>query len=178
MDTGPCELYLKLENQNPGGSIKDRIGKSMIEAAIADGTLQPGGTLIEATAGNTGLGLALVASQLGYPLILVVPDKMAQEKIYHLKALGTDVRLTRSDVGKGHPEYYQDIAARLAREIPNSVYVNQFDNPANPLAHETGTGPRDVAANARPTRRSRLRRRFGRHADRPGALFQARGTAA
>ena len=141
IDTGPCELYLKLENQNPGGSIKDRIGKSMIEAALADGTLQPGGTLIEATAGNTGLGLALVAAQLGYPLILVVPDKMAQEKIFHLKALGTDVRLTRSDVGKGHPEYYQDVAARLAREIPNAVYINQFDNPANPLAHETGTGP-------------------------------------
>ncbi len=141
IDTGPCELYLKLENQNPGGSIKDRIGKSMIEAAIADGKLKPGGTLIEATAGNTGLGLALVASQLGYPLILIVPDKMAQEKIYHLKALGTDVRLTRSDVGKGHPEYYQDVAARLARELPNAFYVNQFDNPANPLAHETGTGP-------------------------------------
>ncbi|MGI9295846.1 MAG: pyridoxal-phosphate dependent enzyme [Pseudomonadales bacterium] len=141
IDTGPCELYLKLENQNPGGSIKDRIGKSMIEAAIADGKLKPGGTLIAATAGNTGLGLALVASQLDYPLILVVPDKMAQEKIYHLKALGTDVRLTRSDVGKGHPEYYQDVAERLAREIPNAIYVNQFDNPANPLAHETGTGP-------------------------------------
>ncbi len=141
IDTGPCELYLKLENQNPGGSIKDRIGKSMIEAAIADGKLTPGGTLIEATAGNTGLGLALVASQLGYPLILVMPDKMAQEKIYHLKALGADVRLTRSDVGKGHPEYYQDVAERLAREIPNAFYVNQFDNPANPLAHETGTGP-------------------------------------
>ena len=103
LDTGCCELFLKLENQNPGGSIKDRIGKSMIEAAVADGKVAPGGTLIEATAGNTGLGLALVAAQMGFKLILVVPDKMAQEKIFHLKALGTDVRLTRSDVGKGHP---------------------------------------------------------------------------
>jgi cystathionine beta-synthase len=141
LDTGPCRLFLKLENQNPGGSIKDRIGMSMIEAAEADGRLKPGGTLIEATAGNTGLGLALVAAQKGYGLIIVVPDKMAQEKIFHLKALGADVHLTRSDVGKGHPDYYQDYAERLAAEIPNSVYVNQFANPANPLAHETTTGP-------------------------------------
>ena len=141
LDTGPCRLFLKLENQNPGGSIKDRIALSMIEAAERDGVLKPGGTLIEATAGNTGLGLALVASQKGYRLILVIPDKMAQEKIFHLRALGAEVRMTRSDVGKGHPEYYQDMAERLAREIPGSFYVNQFANPANPLAHETGTGP-------------------------------------
>ena len=141
MDTGPCRLFLKLENQNPGGSIKDRIGRSMIEAAERDGRLQPGGTLIEATAGNTGLGLALVAAQKGYRLILVVPDKMAQEKIFHLKALGADVHLTRSDVGKGHPDYYHDVAERLNREIPGSIYINQFENPANPVAHETTTGP-------------------------------------
>src|SRR5712672_2508766 len=109
-ETGPCQLFLKLENQNPGGSIKDRIALSMIEAAERDGSLKPGGTLIEATAGNTGLGLTLVASQKGYPLILVIPDKMAQEKIYHLRALGAEVRMTRSDVGKGHPEYYHDMA--------------------------------------------------------------------
>jgi len=113
IDTGVCELYLKLENQNPGGSIKDRIGKSMIDAALASGKIKAGGTLIEATAGNTGLGLALVAAQMGLNLILVVPDKMAQEKIFHLKALGADVRLTRSDVGKGHPEYYQDMALAI-----------------------------------------------------------------
>ncbi len=141
LDTGPCRLFLKLENQNPGGSIKDRIALSMIEAAERDGSLKPGGTLIEATAGNTGLGLALVASQKGYPLILVIPDKMAQEKIFHLRALGAEVRMTRSDVGKGHPDYYQDMAERLARETPGAIYVNQFANPANPLAHETGTGP-------------------------------------
>ncbi len=141
MDTGPCRLFLKLENQNPGGSIKDRIGKSMIEAAEADGSLSPGGTIIEATAGNTGLGLALVAAQKGYRLIIVVPDKMAQEKIFHLKALGAEVQLTRSDVGKGHPDYYQDKAEALAKEIAGAVYVNQFGNPANPKAHETTTGP-------------------------------------
>jgi cystathionine beta-synthase len=141
LERGPCRLFLKLENQNPGGSIKDRIGKSMIEAAEADGSLKPGGTIIEATAGNTGLGLALVAAQKGYRLIIVVPDKMAQEKIFHLKALGAEVQLTRSNVGKGHPDYYQDKAEALARTIPGAVYVNQFANPANPRAHETTTGP-------------------------------------
>jgi len=141
IDTGKCRLFLKLENENPGGSIKDRIALSMIEAAERDGRLKAGGTLIEATAGNTGLGLALVASQKGYRLILVIPDKMAQEKIFHLRALGAEVRMTRSDVAKGHPEYYQDMAARLTTEIPGAIYVNQFANPANPLAHETGTAP-------------------------------------
>ncbi|MCH8035773.1 MAG: cystathionine beta-synthase [Proteobacteria bacterium] len=140
LDAGPCRLFLKLENQNPGGSIKDRIGVSMIEAAERDGLLQPGGTIIEATAGNTGLGLALVAAQKGYRLTIVVPDKMAQEKIFHLKALGAEVLLTRSDVSKGHPEYYQDMAARIAGET-GAFHVNQFANPANPLAHETTTGP-------------------------------------
>ncbi len=140
LDTGPCRLFLKLENQNPGGSIKDRIGVSMIEAAEKDGSLKPGGALIEATAGNTGLGLALVAAQKGYRLTIVVPDKMAQEKIFHLRALGAEVMLTRSDVGKGHPDYYQDIAERVAGET-GAFYVNQFANPANALAHETTTGP-------------------------------------
>ena len=140
LDTGPCRLFLKLESQNPGGSIKDRIGRSMIEAAEAEGRLQPGGTIVEATAGNTGLGLALVAAQKGYRLIIVVPDKMAQEKIFHLKALGAEVRLTRSDVGTGHPEYYQDMAERIAAE-EGAWFVNQFGNPANPRAHETTTGP-------------------------------------
>jgi cystathionine beta-synthase len=141
MDTGPCQLFLKLESQNPGGSIKDRIGRAMIEAAERDGRLQPGGTVVEATAGNTGLGLALVARIKGYRVVLVVPDKMAAEKILHLKALGAEIHLTRSDVGKGHPEYYQDYAARLAREIPGAWFADQFNNPANPHAHETTTGP-------------------------------------
>ncbi|HEX5378537.1 MAG TPA: cystathionine beta-synthase [Phenylobacterium sp.] len=140
-DTGPCRLFVKLENANPGGSIKDRIARSMIEAAEADGRLKPGGTLVEATAGNTGLGLAQVGILKGYKILLVVPDKMSREKIQHLRALGVDVRITRSDVGKGHPEYYQDMAERLAAGIPGAFYVNQFANPANPLAHETTTGP-------------------------------------
>src|SRR5207244_11973123 len=95
-DTGPCQLFLKLENQNPTGSIKDRIALSMIEAAERDGSLQPGGTVIEATAGNTGLGLALVAGAKGYRVLLVIPDKMSQEKISHVKGLGAEVRLTGS----------------------------------------------------------------------------------
>ena len=141
LDTGPCTLLLKLESQNPGGSIKDRIGLKMIEGAERRGELKPGGTVVEATAGNTGLGLALVARAKGYPIVLVVPDKMATEKVLQLKALGADVRITRSDVGKGHPEYYQDIAARLAREIPGSFFADQFNNPDNPAAHEHSTGP-------------------------------------
>ena len=141
LPTGPCELFLKLESQNPGGSIKDRIGVSMIEAAERDGRLPPGGTVIEATAGNTGLGLALVARAKGYRVVLVVPDKMSTEKVLHLKALGAEVHITRSDVGKGHPSYYQDVAARLARETPGAFFADQFNNPANPLAHELTTGP-------------------------------------
>ena len=141
LDTGLCQLFVKLENQNPGGSIKDRIALTMIEAAEREGKIEPGGTLIEATAGNTGLGLALVAARKGYRLLLVIPDKMSQEKIFHLKAMGAEVVMTRSDVGRGHPEYYQDLAERLARETPNAFYANQFANPANPLAHENGTGP-------------------------------------
>jgi cystathionine beta-synthase len=141
IDTGPCELFLKLENQNPGGSIKDRVGLYLIQAAERAGQLKPGMTLIEATAGNTGLGLALVAAQKGYRLLLVIPDKMSQEKIFHLKAMGAEVMMTRSDVSKGHPEYYRDVAERLARETPGSYFVNQFGNPANAQAHEETTAP-------------------------------------
>lgn len=140
MDTGLCRLFVKLENQNPGGSIKDRIGLSMINAAEKQGKLKPGDTIIEATAGNTGIGLALVARMKGYKIILVIPDKMSQEKINHLRALGAEIIITRSDVGKGHPEYYQDLALRIAQET-GAFYVNQFENPANPLAHETTTAP-------------------------------------
>jgi len=140
MDRGPCRLFLKLESQNPGGSIKDRVALAMIEAAEREGKLSKGGLMVEATAGNTGLGLALVASQKGYRLLIVVPDKMSQEKIFHLKAMGAEVVLTRSDVTKGHPEYYQDMAARLARE-QGAFYVNQFANEANPSVHEAATGP-------------------------------------
>lgn len=140
-DTGLCRLFVKLESQNPGGSIKDRIGRSMIDAALRDGKIRPGSTLVEATAGNTGLGLALVASRRQLRLTLVIPDKMSQEKILHLKALGAEIVMTRSDVGRGHPQYYQDLAERIARETPGAFYVNQFNNPANPAAHEATTGP-------------------------------------
>lgn len=139
-DTGQCELFLKLELMNPGGSIKDRIGVSMIEAAEQRGELKPGGTIVEATAGNTGLGLALVAAQKGYRLVLVLPDKMSQEKIFNLRAMGAEVILTRSDVGKGHPEYYQDLGAAIAKKL-GAYFINQFANPDNPKAHEETTGP-------------------------------------
>ncbi len=144
LDTGVCELFLKIESANPGGSIKDRIGLSMIAAAEASGALGPSQkNLVEATAGNTGLGLALVSAMKGYHLRLVIPDKMSQEKILHLKALGAEVIMTRSDVAKGHADYYQDVAARIAAET-GAFYVNQFENPANPLAHEQSTGPEIV----------------------------------
>jgi len=141
LDTGPCTLFAKLESQNPAGSIKDRIGLVMIEEAEKRGDLKPGATLVEGTAGNTGLALALVAQQKGYRLILVIPDKMSREKISNLKAMGAEVVITRSDVGKGHPEYYQDLAKKIADETPNTYFINQFGNPDNPLAHEKNTGP-------------------------------------
>ncbi len=141
LDTGPCSLYIKLESQNPGGSIKDRIGLRMIEDAEKAGLISPGAILVEGTAGNTGLGLALVAAQKGYKLILVIPDKMSREKISNLKAMGAQVVLTRSDVAKGHPEYYQDLAQSMANEIEGAFFINQFANPSNPRAHEDVTGP-------------------------------------
>lgn len=140
-DTGRCRLFVKLESQNPGGSIKDRVALSMIAEAERQGKLKPGGTIVEATAGNTGLGLAQVGIPKGYRIVLVVPDKMSREKVQHLRALGAEVRLTRSDVGKGHSDYYQDMAERIAAETPGAFYANQFANPANPHTHETTTGP-------------------------------------
>ncbi len=124
-DTGPCELYLKLELLNPGGSVKDRIGLSMIDEAEKRGDLKPGDTIVEATAGNTGIGLALVAALRNYHLVLVLPDKMSQEKIFNLRAMGAEIIMTRSDVAKGHPEYYQDLAERIAKER-GAYYINQF----------------------------------------------------
>jgi cystathionine beta-synthase len=141
LDRGCCRLFVKVEGQNPGGSIKDRAALSMITAFERDGSLRPGGTLVEATAGNTGLGLALVAALKGYRLILVIPDKMSREKILHLQAMGAEVMMTRSDVVKGHPAYYQDLARRIAADTPGAVFVNQFANEANPRAHEMATAP-------------------------------------
>jgi cystathionine beta-synthase len=141
IDRGQCRLFLKLESANPSGSVKDRPARAMIEAAEADGRLKPGGTIVEATAGNTGLGLALVGGRKGYRTVLVVPDKMAREKVLHAKAMGAEVISTRSDVGKGHPDYYQDLAEAITRRTPGAIYINQFANPANPRAHEATTGP-------------------------------------
>jgi cystathionine beta-synthase len=141
LDTGRSRLFLKLEHHNPGGSIKDRIALAMLEAAEKEKKISPGDLIVEATAGNTGLALALVAVRKGYRLMIVVPDKMSQEKIFHLRAMGAEVVMTRSDVTKGHPEYYQDLAARMAAQTPGAFYVNQFANPANPAAHEASTAP-------------------------------------
>ncbi len=143
-DTGHCRLFLKIESNNPSGSIKDRMARSMIAAAKKSGKLRPGMRIIEATAGNTGLALALCARQEGYPLTLIVPDKMSREKILHLRALGAEVQITRSDVGRGHAEYYQDIAERMAMDDERFYWPNQFANPANPQAHEETTAPEIV----------------------------------
>ena len=116
IDVGLCRLFVKMESQNPGGSIKDRVAMSIIEQAERDGLLKDGGTIVEATAGNTGLGLALIGVLKGYRVILVIPDKMSQEKILHLKALGTEIIFTRSDVSIEHPEYYHNIAERIVKE--------------------------------------------------------------
>jgi len=140
LDSGKCKLFGKLELMNPGGSVKDRIGLRMIVEAEKAGQLKPGGTIVEGTAGNTGLGLALVGSLRGYKVKVVMPDKMSQEKVDHLKALGAEVIMTRSDVPKGHPDYYQDLAQRIAEE-EGGFYVNQFGNPNNVAAHYDTTGP-------------------------------------
>ena len=130
IDTGPCELYVKLENLNPGGSIKDRVGIKIIEEAEKSGALKSGGTIVECTAGNTGLGLALAAKLKGYDLILVIPDKMSQEKVMHLEAMGVEIVFTRSDVEKGHPEHYQEMAAAIVRRRPVlSLLINLVIQP-------------------------------------------------
>jgi len=135
------EVYVKAEFLNPGGSVKDRVGLKMVEAAERDGTLKPGGTIIEATAGNTGIGLALVAAVKGYRCIFVMPDKMSQDKINLVKAYGAEVVITPTSVAPDSPESYNGVADRLAKEIPNAYRPNQFENPNNPLAHYLTTGP-------------------------------------
>lgn len=134
-------VYVKAEFLNPGGSVKDRIGLKMVEAAEREGSLKPGGTIIEATAGNTGVGLALVAAVKGYRCIFVMPDKMSQDKINLLKAYGAEVVITPTSVAPDSPESYNGVADRLAKEIPNAYRPNQFENPNNPLAHYLSTGP-------------------------------------
>ncbi|MBM3677908.1 MAG: cystathionine beta-synthase [Actinobacteria bacterium] len=139
-ETG-ATLLAKLEFLNPGGSNKDRIGLAMIEAAEQDGRLKPGGTIVEPTSGNTGVGLALAAAHKGYRCIFVMPDKMSQEKISTLRAYGADVVITPTAVEPSSPESYYSVSARLAEEIPGGFKPDQYSNPANPAAHYRTTGP-------------------------------------
>src|SRR5262245_7828055 len=137
----PAVVAVKVESQNPGGSVKDRVGLAMIAEAERHGWLQPGGTIIEATAGNTGVGLAMVAAVKGYRCIFVLPDKMAAEKIALLKAYGAEVVITATNVPPDSPESYNGVADRLTRETPGAWRPNQFANPANPETHYRTTGP-------------------------------------
>lgn len=137
----PVTIYAKVETFNPGGSIKDRIALNMVTQAEKAGLLKPGGTIIEATAGNTGAGLALVAAQKGYRCIFVLPDKMSQEKVNLLKAYGAEVVITPTSVAPDSAESYNGVADKLAREIPNAFRPGQFSNPHNPETHELTTGP-------------------------------------
>jgi cystathionine beta-synthase len=137
----PGELLAKLEFLNPGGSVKDRIGLAMIEAAEQEGKLRPGGTIVEPTSGNTGVGLAMAAALRGYRCIFVMPDKMSQEKISMLRAYGAEVVITPTAVDPGSPESYYSVSDRLAEEIPGGYKPDQYSNPANPEAHYETTGP-------------------------------------
>ncbi len=134
-------IFAKLESSNPGGSVKDRIGLAMIEAAEKSGELKPGGTIIEATSGNTGIGLALTAAVKGYNSVFVVTDKVSNEKINYLKALGTEVIVVSNAAEPDDPEYYVNVAKRINKETPNSIFAYQYSNPANPEAHYKTTGP-------------------------------------
>jgi len=135
------EVWVKLERCNVGGSIKDRIGLQMVLDGESKGLLKPGGTIIEATSGNTGIGLAMVAASRGYRCIFTIPDKMSDEKIDLLRAIGAEVHVCPTAVAKEDPRSYYEVAARLAREIPGAWYPDQYSHLANPLAHELSTGP-------------------------------------
>src|SRR6185312_17093602 len=137
----PGTILAKLEYLNPGGSLKDRIGLSMIEAAERDGLLKPGGTIVEPTSGNTGVGLAIAAASKGYRCIFVMPDKMSQEKIAILRAYGAEVVITPTAVEHDSPESYYSVSDRLAEEIPGGFKPDQYSNMNNPEAHYKLTGP-------------------------------------
>src|ERR671931_2826882 len=136
-----CVHLAKLEYLNPGGSVKDRIGLAMLEAAERDGKLRPGGTIVEPTSGNTGVGLAIAAASKGYRCIFVMPDKMSQEKISMLRAYGAEVVITPTAVEPDSPESYYSVSSRLAEEIPGGYKPDQYSNMANPQAHYEVTGP-------------------------------------
>ena len=137
----PVPLYAKLEFMNPGGSVKDRVGANIIEQAEKRGEIQPGGTIVEATSGNTGVGLAIAAALKGYKTIFVMPDKMSNEKILLLRAYGAKVVITPTAVAPEDPRSYYEVAKKFARETPNALLANQYHNPDNPLTHEMTTGP-------------------------------------
>jgi cystathionine beta-synthase len=137
----PCPVLAKMETFNPGGSVKDRIGLAMVEAAEKDGRLKRGGTIVECTSGNTGLGLAMVAAIKGYRAALCMPDKVSSEKVNLLKAFGAEVHLSPTAVAPEHPDSYYNVAKRIATERPGAVFMNQYHNPANPEAHYRSTGP-------------------------------------
>jgi cystathionine beta-synthase len=134
-------IYAKMESLNPGGSVKDRIGQFIIDDAEKRGLLKPGGTIVEATSGNTGFGLAIAAAIRGYKTIFVMPDKMSQEKIQNLRAFGAKVIITPTDVDPQDPRSYYCVSKRIAEETPNAFYANQYHNPQNPQSHYETTGP-------------------------------------
>lgn len=141
VDPGMADIYLKMEQLNPGGSVKDRMALHMVKQAEKEGRLKPGGTLVESTSGNTGLGLAMIAAVRGYRCVFTIPDKMSKEKIDMLKAFGAEVIITRADLGHDHPESYVQMAKRIANETPNALYTDQYSNMSNPEAHYLTTGP-------------------------------------
>ena len=168
----PYRILAKLEYLNPGGSVKDRIGPSMVDAAEAKGLLKPGGTIIEATSGNTGVGLALVAAVRGYHAVFVIPDKMSSEKIRLLRAFGARVVITPSQLPPDHPMSHYSVAKRLSKEIPNSYYPNQYRE-----SRESGRPlPNDRAGDRYGGGRVALGRRgddrHGRHDQRDRAVLQ------
>ena len=137
----PCPIYAKLEFFNPGGSVKDRIAVNIIEEAERSGRLQPGGTVVEATSGNTGVGLAIVCAKKGYKSVFVLPDKMSQEKIQLLRAFGARVVITPTAVSPDDPRSYVSVAKRIVADTPNAILANQYHNPENPRSHYLTTGP-------------------------------------
>src|SRR5215470_6333405 len=136
-----AEILVKLESMNPGGSVKDRIALSMIEAAEREGRLKPGGTVVEATSGNTGIGVAMVCAVRGYKAVFVMTDKCSVEKVRYLKALGSDVVVVPVSAKPDSPDHYVNTARRIAKETPNSIFIFQYANSANPEAHYRTTGP-------------------------------------
>ena len=167
-------VWAKAETYNPGGSVKDRIGMPIIEKAERDGSLKPGGTIVEGTSGNTGVALAIAAALKGYKCIFTMPDKMSQEKVRLLKAYGAEVVITPTAVPPDHPDSYVMTAKRIAHETPNAILANQFYNQANPDAHYATTGPELWEQTRGAHHASRCRRGNGRHDHRRGALSQGK----